>query len=395
LPSVELPGEYANHLERQGFMLSHLLGQGLSGSVYLAIQPSLNRKVAVKFFDSAFVRGDAAMRKRFSREAKILARFQHRGLPYVLTEGIVQAKGWEAPYFVMEYIEGQTLRELLQRGERFDQRFAIDYATQILDALGYAHSHKIVHRDIKPGNVMIDQRGRCFLIDFSIGVSFQSEPGLTRATKSGDQLGTVAYSSPEQLQDPSSVDSRADIYSMGIVLLEMLTGYSEHTNISGALSGFPRSLAIAIQTACSANPKDRYNTAEDFIRALDGGRQWRTQSLSPALAICTNTKCPGADWSQRGFYRGPNVIAETTDSFCTVCGGQLVYQCPSCGIQVTNTPYCGNCGAQIYRVPECQKCRSWLTREYMDSGGANGCMKCSKKTPASPPFSDFSDDIPF
>lgn len=335
------------------------------------------------------------MRKRFSREAKLLARFQHRCLPYVLTEGVVHASQWEAPYFVMEYIEGHTLQELLQRDQRLEQEVAIDYVTQVLDALGYAHTHKIVHRDVKPANVVVDQRNRCFLIDFSIGVSFLPNPGMTRATKSGDLLGTTAYSSPEQLQDASKVDSRTDIYSAGIVLLEMLTGRPERTNIPRALSGFPRSIVTAVDTACATDPNERFKTAEEFIRALGGSRHIRAPNLSPALAICTSPKCPDANWSQRGFYRGPNVIGETTDSFCTACGGQLTYQCPSCGIQVENTPYCGNCGAQIYRIPECQECGSWLTREFMDTGGANGCLKCRKKESASPSFSDFDDDIPF
>ncbi|MBI2355122.1 MAG: protein kinase [Deltaproteobacteria bacterium] len=92
--------------------MSAVLGQGLCGSVYSATQASLNRKVAVKFFDSAFVRQDEAMLKRFVREAKLLARFQHQGFPYVLTEGIVQAEHGKAPYFVMEHIEGHTLREI-------------------------------------------------------------------------------------------------------------------------------------------------------------------------------------------------------------------------------------------------------------------------------------------
>jgi len=117
LPSVELPIEYIKHLERQGFSLYEVLGQGLSGSVYSANQTSINRKVAVKFFDSAFVRDDAAMKKRFVREAKLLGRFQHQNLPFVLTEGTVQSAHGMTPYFVMEYIEGHTLGELIRRDQ--------------------------------------------------------------------------------------------------------------------------------------------------------------------------------------------------------------------------------------------------------------------------------------
>lgn len=396
MPSVYLPSEYVKHLERQGFVLSELLGQGLSGSVYSAIQPRLNRKVAVKFFDSAFVRDDEAMLKRFVREAKLLARFQHQGLPYVLTEGTVQAAHGKAPYFVMEYIEGDSLSQAI-RSRPLDQIAAADYAIQVLDALGYAHSHKIVHRDVKPANIMIDHRGRAFLIDFSIGVSFQPDRGMTRATKSGEVFGTMAYMSPEQLEDASKVDSRTDIYSMGVVLLEMLTGKTDRTNISRSLSGFPRAFVAAVETACASDPNARFKTAEEFIRALGGGREIGAPNLAPTLAICTNLKCPGADWTERGFYRGPNVIEKATNSFCTACGEQLSYQCPSCGVPIGNTPYCGNCGGQLYRIPECQKCGSWLTRDYIDSGGASGCLKCMKNEPAktAASFSDFDDDIPF
>ncbi len=396
MPSVEIPPEYSKHLERQGFILSAVLGQGASGSVYSASQPRLNRKVAVKFFDSAFIRQDEAALKRFIREAKLLARFQHQGFPYVLTEGVVQAEHGKAPYFVMEHINGNTLFELLRREQRLEQAVAIDYATQILDALGYAHNHKIVHRDVKPGNVMIDQRGRCFLIDFSIGVSVQPDTGLTRATSTGAVLGTSAYMPPEQFQDASNVDGRADIYSMGVVLLEMLTGRSDRTNIPRALLGFPRSIIKSIEKACETDPNNRFRTAEEFIRALGGGRQIRAPILSPAMAICKNLKCSGANWSPRGFYRGPNVLEEATNSFCTSCGEQLTYQCSTCGDQIANTPHCGSCGAEIFRIPECKVCGSWLTREYMDSGGSHGCRKCIKSGPVNKPSLPFDpDDIPF
>lgn len=109
-----VPDEYVKHLAKQGFHLIETLGHGLSGSVYVAEQRSLNRRVAVKFFDSAFVRTEPAMRKRFVREAKLLARFQHPNIPYVLTEGIVDTQFGETPYFVMEYVHGNTVQEILR-----------------------------------------------------------------------------------------------------------------------------------------------------------------------------------------------------------------------------------------------------------------------------------------
>ena len=212
LDSENLPNEYVEHLSRRGFVLEKVLGRGGSGSVYLAEQTNLNRKVAIKFFDSAFARDDPAAKKRFSREAKLLARFQHPGFPHVLTQGSATAFFGEAPYFVMEYVAGSSLKDLLSQQIKLPLEVSIGYACQILSALGYAHSRKILHRDVKPANIMVDANSRCFVIDFSIGVSTALEAGLTRATTTGESIGTPQYMAPEQLNDASKTDNRADIF---------------------------------------------------------------------------------------------------------------------------------------------------------------------------------------
>jgi serine/threonine protein kinase len=395
-----VPDEYVKHLAKQGFELVETLGRGLSGSVYVAEQRSLSRRVAVKFFDSAFVRTEPSMRKRFVREAKLLAKFQHPNIPYVLTEGIVDTQFGETPYFVMEYVHGNTVQEVLRERKTLEPNLAVDVSTQILEALSCAHAHQIVHRDVKPSNVMMDPRRRCFLIDFSIGVSFEHQPGVTRATVKGEMLGSPPYASPEQMIDAGSIDSRSDIYGVGVMLIEMLTGRAEVTNIARTLSAFPRDLVDAIEKACAADPSERHQTAEDFIRAI--GRQHRLAipSLEPALALCTNHKCTEANWSSQGYYRGPRVVPDATGSFCTSCGKPLVYMCSNCGSSVTKTPFCGGCGAEIYTVPECKLCGSWLKREYMDSKGAFGCSKCkdkARRTKSTTPsnFDDMDDDLPF
>lgn len=398
--SAPLPDEYLKHLAKQGFQLTGNLGNGLSGSVYIAEQRSLNRQVAVKFFDSPFVRAEQAMLKRFVREAKLLAKFQHPNIPYVLTEGVVDTPHGPTPYFVMEYVQGHTVQTLLRERTKLEPKLAIDIATQILEALSCAHAHQIVHRDVKPSNIMIDARQRCFLIDFSIGVSFDSKPGVTRATTKGEMLGSPPYASPEQMVDAASIDFRSDLYGVGVMLVEMLTGRAEVTNLARTLSAFPRDLIDAIEKACAGDPAARHKTAEDFIRAM--GRQHHSSppTLAPALALCTNHKCTNADWSSRGYYRGPRVINESTGLYCTSCGKPLVYMCHNCGSSVTETPFCGSCGAEIFTIPECKVCGSWLTHEYMDSMGASGCSKCkgkepSKQQPAPATFADFDDEIPF
>lgn len=354
----------------------------------------------MKFFDSAFVRADLAMQKRFVREAKLLAQFQHPNIPYVLTEGVVEAPHGQSPYFVMEYVQGKTLQTLLREKSKLEVPTAVDIVTQVLDALSCAHARQIVHRDVKPSNIMIDARQRCFLIDFSIGVSFDTQPGVTRATTRGEMLGTPPYASPEQMVDAGAVDSRSDLYGVGVMLVEMLTGRAQITNLARTLAAFPRDLIDAIEKACAANPAERHKTSDDFIRAVGRKRYSSPPTLAPALAICTNHKCADADWTSRGYYRGPRVINDSTSSFCTSCGNSLLYQCSNCGSSVTETPFCGSCGAEIYVVPECKVCGSWLTREYMDSIGASGCSKCKgkerNKLPLAPTaFDEMDDDIPF
>lgn len=397
LQKIDPPKDYQIYLRRQGFELEKVIGQGLSGSVFVAEQPSLGRKVAVKFFDSAFVRDDADMRKRFSREARILAKFQHQGIPYILTQGVIQATHGEAPYFIMEFIEGRTLRDILEVEKQLELQTAILYARQILDALQYAHTRNIIHRDVKPGNIMIDERGRCFLIDFSIGVSLKHETGLTRATNSSDQLGTTAYMAPEQFKDSSKVDNKTDIYSMGVVLFEMLTGHNDRTNIAKALRAYPHSITSCIETACASKPEDRFQSSADFVRALGGTQQILAPSSQPGLAICSNVKCSEADWTPNGYYRGPKKIKDSNDSYCTSCGERLMYRCDACGAPVGEALHCGNCGKQFYSVPTCKKCQSWLTVEYMNVDTTNGCSKCSGiKHPAdSNAISNYDDEIPF
>ena len=398
MESEELPKEYVERLGRRGFNLQKVLGRGGSGSVYLALQPSLNRKVAVKFFDSAFARESHTTHKRFMREARILAKFQHSGFPYVLTEGSVETFFGKAPYFVMEYVEGKSLREILNQSGKLPLEVSTDYICQVLRALAYAHTRQILHRDLKPANIMVGENGRCFVIDFSIGVSTVGEAGLTRATKIGDQIGTPQYMSPEQLNDPANVDNRTDIYSIGVVFLELLSGSTDRTNIAKTLVDVPPSIVDAIDKACKANPSVRYADAEEFIRALEIGLKIRGPSSSPALAICTNKKCSGADWTSRGFYRGPRIAEQCLDPFCTFCGEKLTYQCGECGHSIATTPHCGNCGTKNFQVPECARCGSWLTRgDMVGTLGEGGCSKCKGKAPknAIAKFDDIDDDIPF
>jgi serine/threonine-protein kinase len=182
---------------------------------------------------------------------------------------------------------------------------------------------------------------------------------------------------------------------MGAVLFEMLTGQVDRTNLAKALSQFPHSILTCIETACAANPDDRFKSADDFIRALGGTQQILAPMLEPALAICVNPKCRGADWSPNGFYRGPMIIDTSTNSFCTECGEALKYRCDECGAPIANARHCGNCGHETYTVPTCEKCGSFLKSKDMGLDTSNGCTKCLGKKPAAKTVEDLDDDIPF
>jgi|GEM_PF-6861708 len=206
------------------------LGRGGMGVVYKARQPKLDRFVALKILPPD-ISHDATFSARFMHEAKALARLNHPGIVTLYEFGQV-AKG---PYFfLMEFVDGVNLRQL-QQAERISPREALAIVPQICDALQYAHDQGIVHRDIKPENLLLDRRGRVKVADFGLaklvathsypmGESGKPTPTGSESTEAGQILGTPAYMAPEQRETPASVDHRADIYALGVVFYQLLTG---------------------------------------------------------------------------------------------------------------------------------------------------------------------------
>jgi len=395
----DIPEDYVVHLARHGFQIEKRIAGGLSGGVYLASQNSLDRNVVIKFFDNKLVQKDLALKKRFLREARILAKIQHPNIPYALTHGTIQPSG--IPYIVMQFIEGETLEDIIAARAPVQYKEGIAYVLQVLNALSFVHNKNILHRDIKPANIMILKNGHCYLIDFSIGVSLDAGKGLTRATSSGQHLGTVKYMPPEQEKDMTDLDQRSDIYSLGIVLLELLTGKTDKTDMSSRLLNFPKSLREAVVKACEHEMSERHKTAADFSRELtsSSGELGHYQG-QPAKACCSNLKCPDSQWSQQGYFRGPNLVEDCTDSFCTSCGEAMIYQCSNCGGNLEEKPFCGNCGQKLFTIPECEACGSFLKSVdmYTDTK-SNGCSKCNAEKNQAPlaraNFDNFDDDIPF
>ncbi|TAJ15986.1 MAG: serine/threonine protein kinase [Planctomycetota bacterium] len=200
-----------------GFEIGELLGQGGMGLVYRARQRGLDRQVALKLL-AREIAAEPGFAERFTREARVLASLAHPHIVQVFEFG--QQGPWF--YFAMELVEGASLREML-RARSLAARESLAIVAQICDALQYAHDRGVVHRDIKPENVLVDRSGQVKILDFGLSKVSGARPGDT-LTRTDQVMGTPHYMAPEQWERPSEVDHRADIYALGVVFYELLTG---------------------------------------------------------------------------------------------------------------------------------------------------------------------------
>jgi predicted Ser/Thr protein kinase len=219
-PPARFPTPYLETLARQFPQLDSFehLGQGGMGVVYKARQRQLDRIVAVKLLPPS-VGEEPAFAERFTREAQALARLNHPNIVQVYDFGRTD----ECFYFVMEYVDGVNLRALI-RDHKLDPEAALKIVPQICEALQFAHDEGIVHRDIKPENILVDKKGRVKIADFGLAKLLGHAVDDLSLTGTGQLMGTLGYMAPEQLQQAHAVDHRADIYSLGVVFYEMLTG---------------------------------------------------------------------------------------------------------------------------------------------------------------------------
>jgi serine/threonine protein kinase/Tfp pilus assembly protein PilF len=250
------------------------LGEGGMGEVYLAQDTRLNRKVALKLLPRQYAQ-DEGIRTRFKREAQAAAALNH---PNIVTIHEVSEQGGR-PYISMEYIEGPTLKELIAEKEMSTDR-VLDLATQMAAGLAAAHAEGILHRDIKPQNVLVDRQGRVRILDFGLA-KLKTDSMIT---ETGSTLGTVAYMSPEQAQK-MDVDARSDLFSLGIVLYEMVTGRlpfrgDHHAAIMYSIvnenpepmarfkADVPESLERIVEKALRKDRDTRYQSAADMLADL-------------------------------------------------------------------------------------------------------------------------------
>jgi eukaryotic-like serine/threonine-protein kinase len=208
------PGELAQHFPQ--LEIVEVLGQGGMGVVYKARQPGLDRFVALKIL-SLDAGKDPSFAQRFALEARSLARLNHPNIIGVYDFG--QAGGFY--YFIMEFVDGTNLREMIKK---LTPKEALTIVPKVCEALQFAHEEGIVHRDIKPENILIDKKGRVKMADFGLAKLLRKMPADHKLTAPQTVMGTPHYMAPEQLERPEEVDHRADIYSLGVVLYEMLTG---------------------------------------------------------------------------------------------------------------------------------------------------------------------------
>jgi serine/threonine protein kinase/tetratricopeptide (TPR) repeat protein len=255
------------------------IGAGAMAIIYRAYQPTMDRYVAVKVIDASHVRDDEAV-ARFQREARLVARLEHLHiLPVYDFDGT-----HDPPYIVMRYLEGGTVRDVLAQGPLPLDEVAY-LIQQVGSALHYAHRQGIVHRDVKPANVLIDTEGNAFVSDFGIArILDESARRGKSLTMTGSSVGTPAYMAPEQIQGQAHVDERVDIYALGVLLFEMVTGELPFQGPSlvqllyqhlkdpvpdprALRPELPPTLGNVIQQAMAKEPQDRFGTAEAFVAA--------------------------------------------------------------------------------------------------------------------------------
>jgi serine/threonine protein kinase len=228
-----------------------LIGTGGMGAVYKARQPSLDRVVALKILPTE-IGADPAFTQRFTREAQALARLSHPHIVTVYEFG--QAE--DTSYIVMEYVDGASLRHTIETGT-LEPEHALVLVPQICDALQYAHEEGIVHRDIKPENILLDRKGRPKVADFGLSKLTHDE-NHTEASLTGTHqvMGTLRYMAPEQMEGTRDVDHRADIYSLGVVFYEMLTGELP-IGASRRRRRRWRSTCVWTMSCCGHSPRNR------------------------------------------------------------------------------------------------------------------------------------------
>ncbi len=264
--------------ERVGpFTLLRLLGEGGMGSVYLAQQQRPRRVVALKLMHSGHF--SPGLIERFRREAEFLGQLEHPGIARIFEAGEQDTAGGRIPYLAMEYVEGENLRQHCERAG-LDDRARLALVATVARAVHHAHVRGVVHRDLKPGNVLVGIDGQPRVLDFGIALALDEAGDPQRLTQFGELVGTLSYMSPEQIGgDTRRVDQRSDVYALGVILYELLSGEHPHALRNSSLIEAAR---IVSEQPARALSKRRPTLAGDVdtvtMKALEPDRDRRYQS---------------------------------------------------------------------------------------------------------------------
>ena len=282
-----------------------LLGHGGMGAVYKARQTKLDRMVAVKIIRPETT-GDPAFAERFMREARTLARLNHPGIVAVHDFGEIDAPelaGGTSPqsasrtlfYFIMEYVDGANLRQLMQAGQ-LSPELAVNIVPQVCEALQFAHDEGVVHRDIKPENILLDSKGRVKIADFGLAKIAGRTVDEWTLTGTHQVMGTPRYMAPEQMAGSRTIDHRADIYSLGVVFYEMLTGTVPvgHFALPSQKSKVDVRLDEVVLRAMASEPERRFQAARDLRSSVE-------QISSPSVKPAPQSNAPVGHSHDTGF----------------------------------------------------------------------------------------------
>jgi beta-lactam-binding protein with PASTA domain/predicted Ser/Thr protein kinase len=296
------------------YQVGELLGYGGMAEVHKGRDLRLGRDVAIKMLRTDLAR-DATFQERFRREAQNSAALNHPAIVAVYDTGEeISATGEKLPFIVMEYVNGRTLKEVLAQEQRIPTRRALEMIADICAALEFSHRHGIIHRDIKPGNVMVTQNNQVKVMDFGIARALAS--GATTMTQTSAVIGTAQYLSPEQARG-ESVDARSDVYAAGCVLFELLVGHPPFVGDSPVSVAYqhvredpkapsqivrevPPDVDAIVLKALAKNPINRYQSAQemraDALRAVSGRPVLATPVMSEAetMAMTGPMRTPAA-----------------------------------------------------------------------------------------------------
>src|SRR5215468_11889769 len=284
-----------------GYRLEILLGRGGMGEVHRATQLSLGRTVAIKLLSTELAK-DEAFVARFDKEAAALASLSHPNIVSILDKGRTP----ETYFFVMEYIDGCSLREVM-RSQTLDPGASLRATLQICRAVEYAHGRGVIHRDLKPENILFDEQagGIPKVSDFGLAAfTNKNTPSRFHLTESHMAMGTFAYMAPEQRQDARTADHRADIYSLGVILFELLVRELPIGSLeppSRRNPGLDRQVDVVVARCLRSTPEERYQSATELIAGLE-----------PMVPVTSTRLRREMDWVERLGLVGKRVLRTAT-----------------------------------------------------------------------------------